>query len=1274
MTEVTPRAFFCDMAKKLSKADEKLHNADLKHFRETEKYVKMVEALYQKAIYELSALAVKVDGIPMDKSFSFAANPAIAKEVDEVIGKLAGRITSAIESGARKEWDAACAKSSEYVESILKTSKLTKTTLQRYQDRNLAALAAFQERKVEGLNLSERVWKHVAPLKDEVEMVTDTTKKYYKHGINSSKSLTKIERALGTGMSAADLSREVRSCLKEPNKLFRRVKDKYGNLHLSKAAKAYHPGQGVYRSSYKNAMRLTRSEINMAYRQSDHMRWQQLDFVVGMEVHTSNNHPESDLCDCLKGKYPKDFKFVGWHPQCRCFVTPILKDYEQWNKDRENIGNPEYKEQPSAEEVRDVPKGFKDYVKDNEERMKGWKSTPYYLKDNPQYVDMALHPEKYVKAALVLSDDVQKRLSDFEIYGFNHQGSSKFNNALNAAKEAVLKGEQKAFDDAMAEMERVMSKNEASTASKAAKKKLKQYTEEDARKKMISDDLSTFSDEQKKNIKELEAALKQKKGLRMSYEEANTGKENPHYADFINAKKYVKDENGHYVFKNGKAVVNPEYTKLKGYAVNCQTCTLIHELRRRGFNVEAISNYRGKVWDVYKKQGVGSRQQGYSIGKWLDKDGKPVGPTYAHEWAKKKGIYISSTTSKYVDYTSQVKTFFEEYSGGKDGRFEIYVDWKGGSAHVFCAERVNGQWKFFDPQSAKMDVFDGYAAQAKLHTFGIIRTDDKLINPKLASTFIPKGELPIVVKQKTRADEIREIAQKRHDARTPEKVKELRDFAAKHKQMTDDAYKELNDILADAKGIKEADVKALSDMLSGKDGVKMKSSDKVAKFSIEKMRKEAEKMKPIIKEYNDAMDEVEAIIKDLSGIKDIDMNAVKKAIGNKSIKQIKAETKKLEQKKRDIIDSMSELIPNVDDLRKTYSLSELSEAHKELESVLNKWLSKYSYSSIDNAPLDHLKNKLDFELSSSTFNYTNKTIIEKAIKEKIAIINQKIEWNNLVLKSTSLKSFNSKAASYKKLLAKVEAAIKSKDIEALKKSIAAAEAEQMKILEKMAKRGGDIKTALNSQYKGGALGTDISSSIDVSNMVSKDPYRGTFTNNIARIQGFDAPAKLVTETEFESLEKACGEVFYRTVNPTRFKGKDMTSEEFASQLYVADKLELNGPGGRVYGDGMYVATSAWNGRKLETLTDAKKQTAYRSSYAYGHSNPTIYEMTFTRKPKIIKQTELEDMWRKLDSATRARFGDEANTYACALGYDAMYCDGPNYMVIWNRSIIAVKKV
>ena len=127
-------------------------------------------------------------------------------------------------------------------------------------------------------------------------------------------------------------------------------------------------------------------------------------------------------------------------------------------------------------------------------------------------------------------------------------------------------------------------------------------------------------------------------------------------------------------------------------------------------------------------------------------------------------------------------------------------------------------------------------------------------------------------------------------------------------------------------------------------------------------------------------------------------------------------------------------------------------------------------------------------------------------------------------------------------------------------------------------------------------------------------------------------------------------------------------------MYTADKLELNGPGGRVYGDGMYVATSAWNGRKAIPLTDASRKTAYRESAAYGdYSKSTTLEMTWTRTPRIIKQSDLRDVWDKLSRTERLKFDNNANTYACALGYDAMYCNtSVPYMVIWNRSIIAVK--
>ncbi len=131
-----------------------------------------------------------------------------------------------------------------------------------------------------------------------------------------------LEIGMGDGLSAADLSRQVRRYLNEPARLFRRVRDRDGNLRLSKAAAACHPGRGVYRSSYKNALRLTATENNMAYRTADHQRWQQLDFVVGIEIGTSpTNHPQPDICDELAGVYPKQFKFTGWHPWCRCIAA-----------------------------------------------------------------------------------------------------------------------------------------------------------------------------------------------------------------------------------------------------------------------------------------------------------------------------------------------------------------------------------------------------------------------------------------------------------------------------------------------------------------------------------------------------------------------------------------------------------------------------------------------------------------------------------------------------------------------------------------------------------------------------------------------------------------------------------------------------------------------------------------------------------------------------------------------------------------------------------------
>lgn len=308
---------------------------------------------------------------------SFDKYPRARKQAQGIMQRLAKKVESVITSGTQSEWLAATYKNDAFLGSILRTSKLTKEELEQYQGRNLEALNTFQRRKVEGMGLSERVWKQAEDMKAAIELGIDV--------------------AIGDGRDAQQLSRDLRSYLQEPKRLYRRVRDKGGVLRLSKAAKMYHPGQGVYRSSAKNAQRLARTEINMAYRESEFLRWQKLDFVVGLRICLSNNHtimnskgepvPLVDICDELWGDYPKTFKFVGWHPQCRCYVVPILSDYDEYNQDRANrlkaiVRGTAYKSLPSRRSVADVPRKFRKYIDSILERSKGWKSQPYYIRDN----------------------------------------------------------------------------------------------------------------------------------------------------------------------------------------------------------------------------------------------------------------------------------------------------------------------------------------------------------------------------------------------------------------------------------------------------------------------------------------------------------------------------------------------------------------------------------------------------------------------------------------------------------------------------------------------------------------------------------------------------------------------------------------------------------------------------------------------------------------------------------------------------------------------------
>lgn len=356
------------MAKRQKTKAFSFQGFDAAHYKMTTAYARAVNALFDKATSDIAEVAHRENYNP-DKPFDFDDYPKAKAQLQKVVKGLASKMQAVIETGSRRQWLFACHKNDEFIASIIDTTKLTKGRLQKMQDRNLDALQSFQARKVGGMSLADRVWKYTEQYKAQIELGLDV--------------------GLGEGRSAAQLSRDLRQNLQDPNRLFRRVRDKRGNLQLSKAAKAFHPGQGVYRSSYKNAMRLTRSEINMAYREADHLRWQQLDFVVGFEVHRSNHEPKCkcDLCERLVGKYPKYFKFKGWHPQCLCYATAILMDEDDFDKQelsdlKSALKGTEYRKLSAKNEVAELPDGFKDWVAENEAKQANWASTPYFIKDN----------------------------------------------------------------------------------------------------------------------------------------------------------------------------------------------------------------------------------------------------------------------------------------------------------------------------------------------------------------------------------------------------------------------------------------------------------------------------------------------------------------------------------------------------------------------------------------------------------------------------------------------------------------------------------------------------------------------------------------------------------------------------------------------------------------------------------------------------------------------------------------------------------------------------
>jgi hypothetical protein len=281
-------------------------------------------------------------------------NQRIESAVDRELLNLESMLYANISAFQKDGWERAERKNDDFISQFIKGMSISSATKDGMFAHSLSAFEALKnDIDANGFKLSDRVWNITQQTKSQLEFYLDS--------------------GVVAGRNANGISSDIRQILQNPQKRFRRIRNEKGELVLSQPMKNYHPGQGVYRSAYKNALRTSATTTNIAYRSADYERWSKQDFILGIEIHRSaNNRGPCKICDAMVGKYPKTFKFTGFHPFCICFATPITMEPEDFADFLLNDTVPQ------GQTITDIPQAAKDFVSENKDGLQ----SAFWYKDN----------------------------------------------------------------------------------------------------------------------------------------------------------------------------------------------------------------------------------------------------------------------------------------------------------------------------------------------------------------------------------------------------------------------------------------------------------------------------------------------------------------------------------------------------------------------------------------------------------------------------------------------------------------------------------------------------------------------------------------------------------------------------------------------------------------------------------------------------------------------------------------------------------------------------
>jgi hypothetical protein len=211
---------------------------------------------------------------------------------------------------------------------------------------------------------------------------------------------------------------------------------------------------------------------------------------------------------------------------------------------------------------------------------------------------------------------------------------------------------------------------------------------------MEDTDLKNYSQAMQENFIALEASLGVKRGSSMTFEEANEMRGNPHYGES------------------------------EAYRINCQTCVVANELRRRGFPVEALPNLKGSALEELSKA---------TQTAWLDAEGKYPTPIkcYALD-LNRQGYVVTKENNMWKLFSEATK---------EPGRYHVEWRWKRKrhAGHIVTFERFeNGKGRWYDPQNGEIN-FLKWDYKLKMTQMRVLRVDNLTANPEVCGKVLTKA-------------------------------------------------------------------------------------------------------------------------------------------------------------------------------------------------------------------------------------------------------------------------------------------------------------------------------------------------------------------------------------------------------------------------------------------------------------------------------------------------------------------------------------------------------